>query len=440
MADTRGIVLEVLLEYESGQAFLSELIRQVLTKYAYLEERDRAFIKTLAEGSVEKQIALDHCIDSVSKTPVRKMKKVIRAILRMTAYQLLFMDHVPRSAACNEAVKLAKKKHIQGLSGFVNGVARALAEKSREGGPVFPDEATEYSCPAWIASKLEEDHGTEKASAMIRSMGGRPPLFLRVNLTKGGIEEVSELLRKEGISAEPAPFPGEALRAPEGLSPVHSEAFLKGFYSVQDISSMAAVKAALETLMQSAGEERKALSVLDVCAAPGGKACYAAELLSPEGDSRGPEGFVRAFDVSEGKLARIRENLERLGLRNCRAEVRDARSFDPALEASADLLIADLPCSGLGVMNRKVDIKYRVQPGDILELCKLQREILENVRRYLKPGGVLLFSTCTVTREETVQQAEWIEDRIGLHKVTEKQFLQGIDPCDGFYYAVFIMP
>lgn len=424
MTDTRQIVLEVLLEYEKRGTFLSELMGSVLSKYAYLEERDRAFIKALAEGTVQNRIALDHCIDVVSNTPVRKMRPVIRTILRMGACQILYMDHVPDHAAVSEAVRLVRVKHIRQLTGFVNGILRALSGRRDEGGLAFPDLETEYSCPEWIAKKARTDLGDEAAERMIRSMGQRPPLYLRANRGKTDENGLLEMLRTEGNEALGAPFPEEAVQAGEGYLPFSSRVFQEGCCSVQDISSMQAVKDAVGALPLE-GQ----LTVADVCASPGGKACFAAELLAER-------GRVLAYDISEAKVTRIRDNIQRLGLENITALQGDALAPREELVEKADLLIADLPCSGLGVMNRKVDIKYRVQPEDIVALCKLQREILRNVFGYLKPGGILLFSTCTFTAEETWKQDEWIEEN-GFHKIVSHQFLQGSDPCDGFHYAVF---
>ncbi len=429
-------MLDLLLEYERGSVFLSELISNVLMKYSYLEERDRAFIKALSEGCVENRIAIDYQIDLVSKTKTAKMKPVILQILRMAVCQILYMDHVPVSAVVNEAVKLTKKKHIQGLSGFVNGVSRSVAKKTEEGRITWPDAETEYSCPGWIAEKLREDYGQETALSMIQSLRDRPGLFLRMNSMKTVPEAFSSVMEKEGVKISKAPFPEGAYLAGEGYSPVHSKAFLDGLCSVQDISSQSAVKAAADFLFskKNSGDIR----VLDLCAAPGGKSCQAAELLMYEKEKgRLNDVSVFSFDLSENKLSRIRENAGRLGLSSIRIQRKDAGVFDPALEETADLLIADLPCSGLGVMNRKVDIKYRLQRPDIDALCKLQREILQNAVRYVKPGGILLYSVCTVTRQEGEEQVNWLTEHFALKELQRKQYLQGMDPCDGFFYALF---
>ena len=419
MTDTRAIVLEILIENEKNGTFLSGLIKDVLDKYSYLDRRDRAFIKTLAEGTAGNRIALDYCIDSVSSVQTAKMKPVIRAVIRMGAYQLKYMDHVPDSAVCNEAVKLVKLKHMDGLSGFVNGVLRSLAVDIHS--IEFPDPETEFSCPRWIAGMFRRDHGREYAEMMIRSLSVFPQMYLRTNTCRCTPDELAAILEEEGVSAERAPFPDEALESAGDLVPSESSAFNKGLFSIQDISSMAAVKAA---------DIKGSMNVIDLCAAPGGKCTFAAELMQGK-------GLVQAFDLSDDKVRRINENIARLGLENVKTEIHDAAVFDSALEGSADCVIADLPCSGLGVLRRKADIRYRVRYEDIASLQSLQRNILRNAVLYMKDGGTLLYSTCTVTREETAEQSDFLRQEYGLEMTAEKQFLQGIDPCDGFYYAVF---
>ena len=419
MTDTRAIVLEILIENEKNGTFISLLIKDVLDKYAYLDRRDRAFIKTLAEGTVENRIALDYCIDTVSSVMTEKMKPVVRNIIRMAAYQIMYMDHVPDSAACNEAVKEAKLKHMGSLSGFVNGVTRGISRNKKEF--KFKDIETEYSCPKWIAGMFRRDYGEETAEKMIRSLGVYPRLFARPNSSKITRDELIALLGSEGISSEMVPLFDEAVMIDGDFSPGSSEAFRKGLFSIQDLSSMTVVPAL---------EIKKGMCVFDICAAPGGKALHAAELLDGT-------GRVVAFDVSAAKTMRIDENIRRLGAGNIESRVQDAREFIPEYEGRADRIIADLPCSGLGVMNRKPDLRYRVKYEDIASLQLLQRQILGNAVGYLKNGGKMVFSVCTVTKEETVEQSVFIENELHLKRISERQYLQGIDPCDGFYMAVF---
>ncbi len=420
MTDTRSITLDILVEYSGSKAFLADIIRGTQEKYAYLEERDRAFIKNLATGTVEKQIALDHVINSVSKVRTGKMKPLIRNIIRMASYEIIYMDHIPSRASVNEAVRLTKKKHIPGLSGFVNAVTRNIAKLFEEGRISFPDAKTAYSCPDALYEILCEDHGQEAADDIIRACDERPGQYLRVNTSITDMDRVKERLKKEGVEYQESPFCVNALKVIP-FNPSEHASFREGLYSMQDAGSMAAI----EALSVSEG-----LEVIDMCASPGGKACYVSELMKGT-------GRVRAFDISDEKKSRIDENIKRLRLDNIQSLVKDATLHDESLEKSADIVIADLPCSGLGVMGRKVDIKYRVTKEDIIELARLQRQILDNAVAYMKDDGRLLFSTCTLTRQETTEQRDYIKEHFALELLCERQFIEGRDDCDGFYYAIF---
>ncbi len=420
MTDVRMVALDILLEYSGSKAFLSEVTKAALAKYAYLEERDRAFIKNLVTGCVEKQIALDYVIDRVSSVKAAKMKKIIRLIIRMAVYEIIYLDHIPARASVNEAVKLAKKKHIGGLSGFVNAVTRKAAALSKEGGIDYPDERIRYSCPQVIYDILLESYGPEKTSRIIKASDEVSPQYIRVNVSKTDPDSLIKILGSEGTKTCKTPLSKNALKT-EAFNPAQSRAFRDGLFSMQDASGIAALDAA------GIREDQR---IIDICASPGGKACLAAEYMLGTGK-------VLAFDISEEKKKRIDENIARLKLSNIESGVKDALIFDETLENSADLVIADLPCSGLGVMGRKVDIKYRIQREDIMQLQELQRKMLDNAVRYVNKRGKLLFSTCTITKEEGTLQREYIESISGLTLLEERQFLQGVDECDGFYYAVF---
>ena len=420
MADCRLEVLNILTEYESSSLFLSDLIRAVQEKYAYFDERDRAFIKNLATGTVEKQIALDHVLDTVSSVKTAKMKGVIRNILRMAVFEIMYMDHIPARASVNEAVRLTKKKHLSGLSGFVNAVARKTAALYENGEIIFPDNRIRYSCPEFIYDLLFKGYGCETTERIIKAADERSGLYLRVNTGKTDREGLIKALASEGIKTQIEDRSSFAVKVTDFI-PSASKAFNEGLCSVQDLSSMLAVEAA---------GIRSGMEIIDLCASPGGKTCFVSELLQGTGS-------IRAFDISEEKIFRIDENVMRLGLSNVKTAVSSAEDYDEDLKESADIVIADLPCTGLGVMGRKVDIKYRISGEDIKTLSALQKKMLDNAVRYVKKGGRLLFSTCTLTHEETDMQAEYIEGKEGLKKISERRFIQGIDDCDGFYYAVF---
>lgn len=419
MTDTRGIVLDILLENENNGTFINRIINDVLDKYAYLDRRDRAFIGTLASGTVERRIALDFCIDSFSNAKCGKIKPLIREILRLSVYQILYMDHVPDSAACNEAVKLVSQRHLDGLKGFVNGVLRNIARNNEK--IVFPDIETQYSCPKWIYGVFRRDHGQDAADIMIKASADHAPVYLRTDVSCISRDELIKELKEEGNDADKAAFPDCAVIIKDSFNPALSACFKKGLCTVQDISSQMTCMAA---------GVKEGMNIIDMCAAPGGKATHAAELMNGT-------GHVSAFDISDMKTGLIAQNIARLQLKNISTGINDATAMDESLKESADIVIADLPCSGLGVLRRKADLKYRIRYEDIEILQSLQRKILTNAVKYVRNGGRLAYSTCTVTKEETSDQALYIEQILGLKKIYEKQYLQGIDPCDGFYQAVF---
>ncbi|MGN0334568.1 MAG: 16S rRNA (cytosine(967)-C(5))-methyltransferase RsmB [Lachnospiraceae bacterium] len=442
----RELALEILVETEKEEAYPTLLLKQALDRYLYMEKQERSFLTRLVEGTVERQITLDYYIDQISKTPVRKMKPVIRCIMRMTAYQLLYMDAVPDSAACNEAVKLAQKKGFRTLTGFVNGVLRNLSRQKEE--ILFPDEEKEpvralsvkYSVPEWFVKKMLDSYGKEAAEKMFAdSLDGSAEMTVRVNTSKITVQECKELLEKEGVCVEKAPYVETALKISGYDSLPMLDPFRRGYFQVQDVSSM---------LVGIIAEPKKGAKVIDLCAAPGGKSLHIADLL--EGS-----GHVEARDLTEYKVALIRENIARCGFSNIHAKRADACVLDEALIESADLVIADLPCSGLGVLKKKSDIKYRLNQTKIEELQMLQRKILQNAVRYVKPGGTLIYSTCTMTREENEEQFTWILENLPLRAVslnevlpdelvsdtTEKGYLQllpGREKTDGFFIARFM--
>lgn len=441
----REMALEILLETEKNGAYPNVLLKQTLDKYIYMEKQERAFLTRLVEGTVERKITLDYYIDQVSKTPVRKMKPAIRCIMRMGAYQLLYMDGVPDSAACNEAVKLAQKKGFSALKGFVNGVLRNLSRQKED--IRMPDETKEpvkalsvrFSMPEWLVEKIIKDYGMVSAKKMFASCYENVgATTIRVNQSKISTEECAKLLKSQGAHVEKAPYVDNALEISGFDSLILLDSFQKGYFQVQDVSSM---------LVGLVADSKPGNTVIDVCAAPGGKSIHVADLL-------GGTGHVEARDLTDYKVGLIEENIARCGFQNITAKRADACILDEASRERADIVIADLPCSGLGVLKKKSDIKYRMSQSQIEELVNLQRKILENAVTYVKPGGTLVYSTCTITKEENDQQVDWILKHLPLQPVSLKgcvseellkntnregvlALLPGREKTDGFFLAKF---
>lgn len=427
----RELVLDILLLVTRDGVHSHLATGQVLEKYQFLEKKSRAFISRLTQGTLERMIELDYVIDCYSKTPVKKMKPVIRCILRSAVYQLLYMDSVPASAACNEAVRLAGKRGFAGLKGFVNGVLRTIsrAQASGELQTKYPDEKKEpiralsirNSIPLWLVRQWTDTYDYATAKIICEAFLKERPTAIRVNTDKTSVEELSEELGAAGVTVEPVESCPDALFI-SGYDYLNRiPAFVRGDFYVQDLSSMQAALAA---------EVQPGWNVIDVCAAPGGKAIHVAQLL------RG-SGHVEARDLTEYKVDLILENMDRCQVENMSAKVWDATVRDDAAVGTADLVIADLPCSGLGVLHSKPDIKYNMSKEQTMELAQLQREILAVVSEYVKPGGRLVYSTCTVNRGENEDNAVWFADtHPEFEKKSEQQILPS-DRQDGFYIAVF---
>ena len=350
--NSRELILDTLLLIDRDGEYSHIALKQVLDKYQYLDKKERAFITRVVNGTLERMIELDHIIHSFSKVKVNKMKPVIRMILRSGVYQIKYMDAVPDSAVCNELVKLAGKRGFTGLKGFVNGVLRNVSRNlarveypSREKDPEGYL-SIRYSLPAWLAAQWISEYGLEKAEEIGEGFFAERPLCVRCNTSRISREELAERLRREGVEVTPDEEVPCALWL-QGYDHVAGlPEFREGLFYVQDLSSMRAVLWA---------DPKEGDQVLDVCAAPGGKAIHVAEML------RGT-GMVEARDLTDYKIGLLEENIRRAGLANIQAVKWDATLPDPEKEEKMDIVLADLPCSGLGVLGKKPDLRYKMTP------------------------------------------------------------------------------
>ena len=425
----RELVLDILIEVNEKEQYSHLVLRDVLNKYQYLEKQERAFLTRLTEGTIEHMLEMDFIINSFSKVKVKKMKPLIRNLLRMSVYQLKYMDAIPDAAVCNEAVKLAKKRGFGQLRGFVNGVLRSIA---RELGRLqYPDEKLEqvrflevvYSVPEWIVEKWIADYGYAQTKQICESFFKERPITIRTNLTKITPAELKSRLEQEGVAVSEVKGLDYAFEI-KGFDYLQSlVAFQEGLFYVQDVSSM---------MVAEAAQPKKDSYIIDVCAAPGGKSSHLAEKM--EGT-----GMVEARDLTEYKVSLIEENIQRHGLENMRAVQMDATILDDASIEKADVLICDLPCSGLGVMGKKTDIRYKMNPQKQADLVQLQREILNVVHRYVKPGGTLIYSTCTIHKGENEGNAEWFAKQYPeFELISQEQMFPGDVYHDGFFVAKFV--
>ncbi len=419
--------------YEGG--FSAPVLDGVIGKNR-LSPQDAGFCAALFYGVLETAPRLDYLLSRYLKKPPADPE--IRLILQMGVYQLLYLASVPDRAAVDESVKLAVYAKKSSARGLVNGVLRAFIRDGKraalpEGDSLFA-QCIHYACPEWILSQWREQYGREAAERMAAASLGRPPLAVRVNRLRISPEALLEEFSKEGVEALPHPLLPDCLLL-EGTGSVGElPQYRKGLFHVQDVSAQLAVLA----LSPRPGER-----VLDICAAPGSKSFTAAQLMENRGE-------IAAFDLSPQKAAKIREGAHRLGITILTAGARDGRRYDPAIPPG-DRVLCDAPCSGLGVIRRKPEIKYREERRDLPEL---QYALLTAAGRYVKPGGVLVYSTCTTNREENEEVAKrFLSQNISfkplqLPEIFSKMkgtgregpgvtLLPGVSDGDGFYIAAF---
>lgn len=449
-ANLRFIVMEMLL---TEGTYSNIIVRDVLNKYNYLSQQEKSFIKRLYEGTLERRIELDYVINQYSKVTINKMKPVIRAIMRMSAYQILYMDSVPDAAACNEAVKLAQKKGFSTLKGFVNGVLRNLARNKSQ--IEYTSLSVKYSMPEWIVDMWISQLGTEKTEQILKGLLEEHPVTIRIRdieeevgiSTEALTKALSEFLQQQGGSMKQHPYLPYAYQIYKTDDITKLPFYEEGGFVVQDISSMLAIEAIGIKNIPIA----KYIKAIDICAAPGGKTMLLSDILDKEGIDN---YHIVLRDISDSKVMRMIENLNRCRLKKNQVQVWDARKLDEEHIGKADIVIADIPCSGLGVIGKKRDIKYNVTPESIADIIKLQKKILTTAVAYLKTGGRLLFSTCTINYEENEKHYEWLKNEQKLTPVslnsslpeylhsdtTEKGYLQllpGVHDADGFFISVF---
>ncbi len=387
MQTPREICLGLLLKVEKNSSFSGVALDNTLSKTRDISDIDRRFISALYYGVLERRITLDAVISKYSKRPLEKLNPEIREILRMGIYQLLYMDSVPDSAAVDESVKLAKLRN-QSVSGFVNAILRSFIRDGKK----LPNSSLslEYSCPEWLVNMWLRDYGEEVALSILKSSFGRPPTTVRFNTAKFDTQDIISELAKDGIEAIPNELIANCYDLKSCGSAEKLSAYRMGMFHVQDASCQ---------LCASELGAREGETVLDVCSAPGGKAFTIAEIMNDQGQ-------ILAFDLHANRAKLITEGAKRLNLSIISASQNNAKLFNENIPM-ADRVLCDVPCSGLGVIGRKPEIKYNYSgESDLSQFPIVQYEILKTSSRYVKPGGTLIYSTCTLNRAENGLIAE----------------------------------
>lgn len=435
--NVRELALDALIEITENQSYSHTVLRQALKKYQFLSKQDRSLMTKIVEGTLEYLIQIDFVINQYSKIKADKMKPFIRNLLRMSVYQIIYLERIPDSAVCNEAVKLAAGRRFTGLKGFVNGVLRTISRNKQALAASFTENWIKYSIPKWLYELWTTQLGEAQTLQMLPAFLENKATMVRCNLSLASRAEISESLSRQGVKTAVHPC-SEKVLILEGYNYLEElQAFSEGLIQVQDITSVLAGEGAC----LKSGDV-----VLDVCAAPGGKSLHMADRLKGS-------GMVEARDLTPAKLALIEENIRRSGFKNIRVQQQDATVFDPSSAALANVVLADVPCSGLGIIGKKPDIKLQMNPEKIHSLVQLQREILTTVWPYVKPGGELIYSTCTVNRQENEQNIDWFLEQFPFERVDLRerfagrlkketmkdgfiQFLPGEQSSDGFFMAV----
>lgn len=391
----REVALDVLVAVEEREAYSNLLLDHAL-KESGLSARDRGLATELVYGTIQRRLTLDWILNDLVKKGVFSLDPWVRQLLRMGVYQLRYLDRIPDRAVVHETVSIAKKRGHRGISGLANGVLRSYQRRRREWQlPAQPETHRELalvtSHPEWLVRRLSGVYGMEETKAMLEANNRPPRSSVRINLLKGDREEVAERIRQKmpAVAVEPSAVSVQGLVLSGGGNPAASTLFREGWYTVQDESSMLVS----EILDPQPGER-----VLDGCAAPGGKTGHLAERMADE-------GVLVSCDIHSHKVDQIQDQVRRLGLTIVEPRRTDMRELVGS-EKPFDRVLLDAPCSGLGVIRRKPDIKWSKEPREIEALTDLQKQLLDAAAKLVSPGGILVYSTCTLEPEENSRQVE----------------------------------
>lgn len=445
----RELAMDALVKVSQTGAYSNLQLKSTLQD-AGLQKSDAGLVTELVYGTIQRQATLDYWLSRFVSKGLHKLEPWVHQLLRMSAYQLLYLDRIPAHAAVNEAVTIAKKRGHSGITGMVNGVLRSIdrsrgelqAADIKHADPVTQI-ALRHSYPEWLVKRWVESYGVDKAEAICAAGNEHPHSSVRANPLRGSREEVIEQLRAAGYEAEPSTVAPAGIAIVRGGNLADTDGFREGLWTLQDESSMLVA----EVVAPKAG-----MQVLDCCAAPGGKSTHLAELM-------GGKGKVWANDLHAHKRDLIVMQSERLKLRNVEAITEDALKLaDRFKPGSMDAVLLDAPCSGFGVIRRKPEIKWTKTAGDVSDIAAVQQRLLQAVSGLVRPGGVLVYSTCTMEKEENEQQvarflqehpefelsSDWPQDiiqqlrnagAVGEHFDGQAQLLPQHFNSDGFYIA-----
>lgn len=422
----REIALKVLYEVNQNEAYtniaLDEALKQARknAKQEIMDQRDIGLISEIVYGTISWRLTIDEIIKKYSNIRLKKISPWILNILRMSIYQILFLDRVPKSAAVNEGVNLAKRYGHKASSNFVNAILRKVEVKDYEEFFAIKDEVERISkttsMPIWIVEELAKQNTIQKVQEICQASNLKPKLYIRVNTLKIDRTTLRQELEKENIKVENGDT--EDFLILEGVKNIEKlKWFQEGMFTVQD---------------EAAGLIPKVLNphpkdkVLDACSSPGGKTTYMAELMKNQGE-------IKAWDLYEHRVKLVDKTANRLGITMIQTETKDATLYEEKYFEYFDKILLDVPCLGIGVLKRKPDIKWKRKKEDIKEIANVQKEILENGSQYLKKGGVLVYSTCSILKEENEEIIHNFMKNNPNFKIEEKLQIYQNEKTDGFF-------
>lgn len=394
MGNSRKLAIDIISQVLDRRAY-SNIVLGAALKKSNLNDKDKGLVTEIVYGTIKYKYTIDKILKFFLKDKFKNLDSLTLNILRSAIYQIRFLDKVPDFAAVDEAVEIAKKYKSIGVSKLVNAVLRnylrnMTASFSNDDNSI-ESLSFKYSFEPWMTKLFIVQYGKDTAVDILEGLNKVPDVTVRTNILKTNYEEAYDKLEDAGYNVEEGFVCPEAIKIIRGKSIEQNQLFSEGFITVQDESAM---------LVGSSMEITENLTVLDLCSAPGGKATHIAELLDNTGK-------VKAFDIHENKLSLIKENAERLGITNLECDVLDASICDETLKNSADRVLIDVPCSGLGIIRKKPEIKWTKDNKQLKEIVSIQRKIMLNAAKYVKTNGIILYSTCTLNKEENEENIKW---------------------------------
>ncbi|SHJ43683.1 16S rRNA (cytosine967-C5)-methyltransferase [Hathewaya proteolytica DSM 3090] len=385
--NSREIAVEIINQVLYKNAYSNITLNMYLNKYKDMSKEDKSLITEIVYGTLKYKLIIDETLNYYLREGVDSLDKITLSILRISIYQFKYLDKIPDFAIVNEAVNICKKLRGIKESKLVNGVLRNYM---RKGEPHLKCESYEekisykFSFPQWIIKLYKEQYGEHTMIKILEGSNIRPAVTVRANLLKAQYNEIFDMLCQENYEVEESDVCPEGIIIKHGSSIEKNRLFKEGYITPQDESAML-----VAPLMGVKANDR----VIDMCSAPGGKTTHLAEIMQNKGE-------ILAFDIHEHKIKLIKENAERLGIDIIKASINDAEHFYEELSCYADCVLVDAPCSGLGIIRKKPEIKWNKAEKQLNELCNLQKTTLQNAARYVKKGGTLIYSTCTLNMKE----------------------------------------